>query len=1064
MIGRKLLLRLSVLLLAIAITANGKPMDKAIEATQNVNLTLYSSGAAYSYPTFAATKQTITQNALLLFSRLPSDKSKTNFTWVSQQLNFQNPAVKRCNTSAFHDICQNLRVSSMLLTLSKTSLPIGWPETVTYLAKMGLKHIEHFSTYGCLPPKSSSSSANGGIAISRYGMTIGSLTLAQCPPIPNTSSDAVSSSAQDANCWNVPWTKKFGQGCIFQTGLPDVGMAILAGGYNKYALNRDIAKYGDTLLQYIEKWGQWKDGWNQFLESTRLEGHEVSDVLTKLSPKGPDYDREAGVRDTKRNLNMRSQERLDRENLMKRRQITEMKREAKTLEKDLRDEVSTLSKSNQKEAAEAALDSLEQVEDTVDYEEKMVRTWAQEARATQAQDARDSILQLWGLDCTEMSATAKSVSVLPSCNIDESSESVLFSGEATVEGIGDGSIAYTNEGIATIQHDFPDEIGQSTISGGDRSLTVPTSVGDSAIEDFASLIGGEMINSLLMFGIVNQDVSEAVHTIVSQTNAGFKKVLNAISQISQQSYEEYKAVINEIKQKINYAESSILCQNAYDDFDKYMGFIFSDYSRMKSAFQSCKQQQNLTGKALNDCEYDYFSPIMRNNFDKYTMIGNMHHDNWRTSVPGSFAYECNKFAVIRGLPAEEIAATLRYTHDAIRSVMYKGGMVMSWISLQETLYYASRSKPSYLDNTVYLKQAQQIMSNQTRDFTTWFRDQIVPPALSVFMPSSWWASGLKTRNAAPIPKARRFQVQILDKSTFGSKGLLTPLVWLPETPANSIASAHSSSNTDTSTPGFQIVKIQNSQNITSNIYSICESFPCLDYECTCNAFTPENNPCTCSGGTCNCEEVMIAHTFSSRKPSRGWAGPYLNSTKKEDASHNVLPPGMPVCGNSDKDTDCIPGVFITPTSWSGISGGISFFANETHRMHLPGNKSYEIGRLGVYEGDMLFQFTDALWSFKYGKASQADYLHRYFDEEGYGLANLNIMGPNSTSLNGGDQWRFNWAVASTSGRWFPVNINYAQTNATSTSDFGFSCVHDWSSSDPDCNLHRISLKYPNQLP
>eukprot|EP01135_Chromosphaera_perkinsii_P000713 Nk52_evm1s151 gene=Nk52_evmTU1s151 len=1063
----RFLLILTVLLFGTLVAVDAKPMDRGSEATKSVNLTLYSSGAAYSYPIFAATKQTVAQNALLLFTRLPSDKSKTNFTWVSQQLNFQNPAVKRCNTSAFHDICQNLKLSSRVLTLSNSTLPIGWPETVTYLAKMGLKHIEHFSTFGCLPPKSSSSSANGGIAISRYGMTIGSLTLAQCPPIPKASpADVSSSSAQNTNCWNVPWTKKFGQGCVLQTGVPDVSLALLSGAYNRYKLNKAISEYGDTLSDYLNKWGRWNDNWDSFLQTVGLEGREVSGFLTNLPTGTTEEIYKAGVKAAGRDTANIEIRQLKRNNVRRAKQLAEAETEMKKLEVQLRAEAEAAAANGDAETVDAILQDIDEMQADLGYARQLVANSPDEVRAIEAEDNMNRVVAALQKGCLypvdEPLSTDTAISVPPAtCDIDQSSEGILFSQESTTAGTADGTIAYTNEGIATIEGDFP-QIGDSTITGGDRSLAMPTSAGDSAFEDMASLIGGEMISSLLMFGIINQDVAEAVHTMVSQTKAGFKKVVNAISEISQQSYEEYKAVVNEIKQKINYAEASILCQNAYDDFDKYMGFIFSDYARMKSAFQSCKQQKNLTGKALNDCEYDYFSPVMKHNFDKYTMMGNMHHDDWKRSLAGNFAYECNKFAVIRGLPAEEVVATLQYTHNAIRDIMYKGGMVMSWISFQETLYYAAHNNKSYVDNTVYLKEAQQIISNQTRDFTLWFRDQVVPPALSVFMPSSWWASGLKTRNKVPVPQARRFQVQILDKSTFQSKGLLTPLAWLPETPVSSLSSVDTASNSNPYPPGFQIVKIQNSKNVTASVISICESIPCLDYECSCNVFTP--TPCTCSGDTCSCEKVFIEHAFSSRKPSRGWAGPYLNSTKKEDASHNVLPPGMTACGNSDKDTDCIPGVFITPTSWSGISGGISFFANSTHRMHLPGNKSYEVGRLGVYEGDMLFQFTDAFWSFKYGKASQADYLHRYFDEEGYGLANLNVMGPNSTSLNGGDQWRFNWAVASTSGRWFPVNINYAQTNASSTSDFGFSCVHDWSPSDPDCKLHRIGLKYPNQIP
>ena len=283
------------------------PVNSSLHTSQQpVDVKIYKTGNSYNYAAFASTKDGLAQAALSVFSKLPSDKSKTNFTWVAYQLDPFYAPTKSCNASAFQEACGILGVTSFILTYSNDTLPLGWVSTVAMLAKAGLDNIHHFSKYGCV------AASKGSISVSPYGLDIIPSDL-HCAPnddqspllSSSNSSSLVLKDDEDyttAKCFKTNYIARFKGPCLMETGLPE--MAFLLGFFPyarraiykplkiRQSLRRELTEKEMSLRVKISSNGNLEENANNLDEAICSINRETSGRV-----KIQDCVKEMGVKD-----------------------------------------------------------------------------------------------------------------------------------------------------------------------------------------------------------------------------------------------------------------------------------------------------------------------------------------------------------------------------------------------------------------------------------------------------------------------------------------------------------------------------------------------------------------------------------------------------------------------------------------------------------------------------------------------------------------------------------------------------------------------------------------------
>ena len=431
---------------------------------------------------------------------------------------------------------------------------------------------------------------------------------------------------------------------------------------------------------------------------------------------------------------------------------------------------------------------------------------------------------------------------------------------------------------------------------------------------------------------------------------------------------------------------------------------------------------------------------------------------------------------------------------------------MQWKAQVESVYFMHHYNQTFINNTQYVVDANKIMISQTQDFTAWFRDLVIPPALAGYFPDYLW-----TDYYVSPPSRTYYQVEMISNNDFSSKGYLTPLLWAPSLygPASTSASANRHVNLihnitrvesdfddmpginqeaprDTPPP-IQLVELKDSLNATASALDIANSLPCFYQKCSIHVQTM--SPCTCrvtpsSEGEERCDCMFrVMFSYDAHHPPRGWVGPYRNNS----ASSALIGEGIPLCTGNDLDENarCIPGLFIK----NFANGGLKLFANGTYGINIVPKSNYEYNFLldpsksgkdvakVMKEEGIRFQMYDSTWQWKYGATKFASYLGEYYTSMPYILENINGY-HNTSVLAGEDGWRFYFNIRYGKGdsEYFPVRISTAATSLYSNSSFGFSCLDRPVSSSPltsdadasswknaDCISKEVHVPYPSHV-
>eukprot|EP01135_Chromosphaera_perkinsii_P003835 Nk52_evm10s257 gene=Nk52_evmTU10s257 len=1057
------------------------------------NISIYTSGESNSLPAYLMTKQALSQVALSIFSKLPTDKSKTNLTWIAQQVDYFNPATKKCNESAFADACVNLYSSSVMLSLYNDTLPFGWNALVTLLAYGGLDKITVFAQYGCV----------GSVGIARYGRDIVAVPKGMCPSMADPTYDSSAmqgrkSADSNVNCWRSPYSDM--SKCIMETGLPETGLLMFVGGVT-YART----KYKISVIKEDAK--AEKEELEQLLNDRALSFNEQMNAISnKYSKVRQEYESlEYKSSDEALSIYSRpfdeSIETLNKEVWKSSKYFAKVERGSRKLTKmveDLKEENIRIAEQIEQAKYDLKFLKLTRVNnDDVRYRQPSAEYIQNENHETKFFSNFEPLVvseeiyfdddeKHQGDFCTGDEVYKENWAGDGNiCDFNDPLSANAIVEEKLV--MNEPSLDLSSATVAQMHSLYPSEIGNDEVSAPISDMTssafgdIVDSVGVAGLG-----VGAEFLNTFLMLGMAEDMLQSGAKAVIELAGRGFNQTISSIHSIAKASYEEYKDTVDTMAHLMDEMEADVECRNAWEDLQNNIYVVQGDYGILVDAFNQCNVRKNLTGEALVNCTYSFSSTLDKAMHSAtYSRIGNLNAGiGWEQSLVGTYLYSCAKFQTIKGYPPDSLAKSVTQMYQIVKKSMFKAGSLMSWIALSKTTYMAANYKGEPYNYTYLIRDSQLIRRNQTADMTCWFRDAVVPPAIYGYMPPSLW-----TDYFLYPPAQTYFQINVLHKSNWTEKGYLTPLIWTPEvvaatedrntwqrdTPSQFLAAQSNSAMRPDTPPSIQQVKLSNVTNVTDSATRICSNLPCMYRTCHCSAFTTDecnncrDNPEAGLPPLCDCS-LIVEFEFQAHRPARGWAGVYRNNS-----GQGLIQDKLPLCtiGDVHESARCIPGLFMV----SMKNNEIRLFANSTYQLNWVPESNYEKQKLASYDADplvkgsvhdddILFQMVDSTWAWKYGVAQYADYLNSYFSSVPYTLENI-FTKYNTSALE--DNWRFHWAIRYGDGAsdFIAVHISDAATPPLSNSTFGFGCQQEHTfhqgavmGGDVDCDLKEVHIEYP----
>eukprot|EP01135_Chromosphaera_perkinsii_P011485 Nk52_evm10s2415 gene=Nk52_evmTU10s2415 len=1134
------------------------------EATSNSPLiTIFTSGSSRDFGTFQTTQKALSQAAFMVYSSLPSDRSKTNLSWVADNLNFYSPNFPNCTSSAFESSCLHLYSfalltadDSMVFRDEKTQevlfvdIPFTWTTFTAFLAYKGIATINHFSKYGCV----------NDITISLEGRDLDTLQgTSICPPVEDElqsgplKSDNGGRTNENVSCFSVPYGDRFTGKCFMATFVPEIAPALVtvAGKtIQYYRAKKAMETEKATLLENIQSLeGRMERERDYMVEAEGLLQRKIREVdqrrtAIERSEEGLHrieriHGRDYGIMEYRRDGGYF--EILDKRVKIEKgvKSMRKKARDLRYLEKeyqsnlelvgDFYGEIQRLQSLRQHQGyytyqefvdarGELQLTTLEcfrsEFENHMDrYADQYIFHCERAYRELYALYVKNPFIML-NLETFE---NAKESILLESqCDLrDRVSNDMAAEEQVEQQTVRSGSgFSKSTATVETEAEAFGEkELGGATVKEGEEAAM---SLGKTVMGGLMGFLGFgmEIWNMNMNIGMIQDSIDGAVRQINNYANVRFNHTIDLINQVSQQSYRYYQAESNEITEKLHSLEQSVSCKNAWDEFREKLSVVQTHYDRFSTALNCSRRFDNITdpsGHMYLQCEYDQVAPsgvpVVVKDFETFRLVANMDGFSWDQSVVGEFAQECARYSVVsEKMTGWDLGSLLTRYHDMIRNSIYRSGMLMKWASQVSTGYqFLKFNGSSYVDYSAQYNESKYIMVNQTGDFTCWFRDQIVPPAMAPFVPSSWWTDfGLSP------PSSSYFNVEILDPLDFKSKGPLAPLVWEPfvENPqlerisdaehfigtmdlstsreemksltqeeilfgrtrrnVKDISSSSSSPNMEP--PASYLLKLNGTSNVTDSVLTYCTTLPCFHQTCQCTGTLIA--PCTCyEQNQCDCN-VFISFNRTSAYPARGWAGAYNSSD-----ANGYRPAGKQLCSSKDvsADVDCIPGVGITPPEATGSR--ILLFADMFTKMLIPSVDNEEFKTTLKDEtkipnnSNLLFQMYEAQWAWKYGNSVTKDYLEKYFAEVPYYLESIYTWNNASKLVDDENQeWRNYWMLTFQRGpnedlTQIPIRVTHTETQVNSEATFVFDCPSKWSK-DYDkskCKLDLIYNPYPRIL-
>ena len=1063
--------------------ANGRALSSSPvndDYPSSLNVNVITSGSYANFAAFATTKNALAQAALLVYAKLPSNKTGTNLTYVANQLDFAQEYTSLCNSSAFADACSTLWSMSYLLNINTGSLPIGWTSLVTYLAYKGVDEIYNFSKYGC----------TGVISVSRFGTSL-EASNTTCPT-PSTTSKSnshidlqTSTDFSTSSCWSAPYLNGFDSSCkTFAYGLPEAGIVT---GYGSASTTGEKSSIADIDSFGLDLETSLRESVDSERDSFAQSGGAMQSAILAL------IQAQMGFTDTSNSQILQAYSSPYAYSDI---QLNEQQSFSSNCSSIRSTVVQFLLTQIQPTGSSASyfanqigymVDSLHTVKETLSegtYREPNYNDfeYKQQASGVQGTTAM-GIVENCTIAKSAMVSAVQSGNVglfnrlqfnilngivmedVPYCNLNYSVDTALISGQNIYQS---SNISLTQNGVTTEYQTYGSNIGGDIVPYDEEEAQnnliaeglFGSAVGGLLLE-FAGgfgVVAGLFLAELLVANIVEDGVAE-VEYIAKQ---GFTETLDAIQAISIMSYEEYTYTIDELNDQLGKAEADILCQESWTLFNSYQGYVQTDMVVLNETYTECNGL-NLTGTEYVECEYSYTSNIPPDHFDIFNKIINQYPElDWSSSAVGSFVLDCSKYqSVYNGLGPSNLATAMYDMYQAGLQAIYQASMLMEWIYVIDTMHNAAEYNSTFVNNTEKVSASLYAMQNITSDFTCWFRDEVIPPAIAAHFPSSLW-----TDFGVDPPSKTRYNIEPLNPSDFSSKGPITPLVWSPNIQSDFSSEKGSNSAVNLKQSALEFFTIQNSKNITESAVEYCASVPCPYLSCSCTI--SNSSSIECENGVCSAE-IMVEYTFNSTFPARGWAGPY-----GDDSTANLLQSGLKSCSMDDMSVGdlCIPGLFI-----QNLDGdNIQLFVNGTWSLNIVPEDNYERQALmnssntevreAMASGNLMFQMYDSLWGWKYGVEDLAEYFGNYYSA--YPNITLQNVFLQHNSSDFQDDWQYYWVVNYGDGEndFFYAYITEAETSFYSNSTYGFSCqqgYENYDESSNDCILTQVEVEYPSKV-
>eukprot|EP01135_Chromosphaera_perkinsii_P005836 Nk52_evm25s367 gene=Nk52_evmTU25s367 len=1058
--------------------------DISSSSSDGLNVTVYTSGGYANLPAYITTRTAIAQAALLVYARLPTNKTNTNLTYVAEQLDFRQEYTNYCNSSAFSDSCSSLWSMSYLLNMETGTLPLGWTSLVAYLAYKGVDEIYNFSLYGC----------TGVVSISRFGVSLQTSNVT-CPSASSSSTPpSFVSSSQDystAGCWSAPYLNGFSINCsALIYGLPEAGM---------------VFGYGSGSLTGLKSSMQNIDSFTDEIDTTLRASLETSPdsfaqdggAMQQAANSALQY--QMGFTDTTNSQVYQSSSAPYAQSLAQLGGQQSFSQHQSSVRAAVVDFLNTQTSAAANDVPgtyfysqiASMANSLGAVKQSLSegtyrspqYFDFVLKTQSSSAYASMALDIVTNCTTVmsdmesaykegdWNLlKSLEFGIQNGMVTgSSPYCNLNYSVDAALLSGQNIYNA---ANVSLTQSGVTTESDTYGPNIGGDIVSPNEVDtqedlfeIGLAASAAGGLMIELGGAATGAIAGVFLAQAVVSLIVDSAVNEVIDVASQGFEETLNAINEISEMSYDEYSYTISELNDQLGDLEVDEFCQASWSTFETLQANIVVDMELMNSTYTECKLNQNLTGVDYVKCEYEMSSTIPPEHLEYFNQLVNLNPElDWSESVIGSFVLDCSKYqAVYNGLGPTDLSSAMYSMYQTGQQAIYQSGMIMQWYYLTDTLYNAVEFNSTFVNNTDDVLSTISIMQNITSDFTSWFRDEVIPPAIAAHFPSSLW-----TDFGVDPPSKTRYQIEILDSATFESMGPITPLVWTPYTQSNAEENPKAASTIKQSSLSF--FEVQNSGNITESAIEYCATIPCPYQTCTCSVVNSTAIECADNGELCS-GTIMVEFTYQTNFPARGWAGPYSENSKTSTLIGQPSGEALRTCTDDDMDSGdlCIPGLYIQNLDGDNVqlyvngSWGINLVPDDNYERQMLFNSTNPNVTEAMQSGSLMFQMYDALWGWKYGIGTLSDYFGNYFSA--YPSITLKSVFNVHNSSDFQEEWQYYWVVSYGEGDndYYYAYISQAETSFYSSSEFGFSCQENGpeSSSDTSCILTEVQVDYPS---
>eukprot|EP01135_Chromosphaera_perkinsii_P011487 Nk52_evm12s2415 gene=Nk52_evmTU12s2415 len=1072
--------------------------SQPVQALQTV--TKFSTGERASKMKFFLTKQLFLPPMLSLHTRLPKKgRGELNSTFVMKEI---DPTMtKQCNTSSMMDICLQVQSAVGILSSQTEVMPRFWTSLIYIVVASGSDAIRHFSMYGCF----------GNFALPFTGIHVNIIDDGLCPEFQTnatqvsllaharTLKDSDSDGSENVrNCWGVVYSKHF----IFSGDAWSVCLAenpVIEGAYI-YGLYRAV-KYTPKWSE-IEGLKKTKSDMESLVRNAQSEWRKVM----------------AKVRTNERELENLSEEHYVRNMFYERGkvegqeivkdEIAQLNEEFKRfheIAEDLRKDAERYDEifaKNQRVKAEIERykpyqfeRNLRRVKPTrvITYEHGESTVTKAEDYEREVHSALNSCQPYFPMSTLDYDPFEKDLPITPlgvnfgKCEmelskVNDGNQKIRLAGQAD-NGMVSGpdveqKFVQSSEELANMGKYV--ETSESATLNAEKDV-VGKGLAESLLgTGFGVVLGsvGEMVNMMWMFGMMQDMIDKAVSSIENNLDTQFNITFDRLRQLSEQEKQQYDALINTIDHEVSLITEKLQCDTSWRAFRDHFNTVNTMYEYMTDNYMNCNLTRKLEGYEYVKCEHENMMAKGVDTSQWSTLLEFANaapHQDWEHSVIGEYLQHCLKEKTLSGESPSFLGRFASYSLQVARAAMLKTSMVYRWSVAMDQAYQNYQYNASIVDNSVRLNQSFAISGALMTDMTSWFLGSVLPPALSDFVDISIWNS----INAVP-PSSLYFQVEILNgtDSTFPSLGFLSPSVWIaesymPNTGIEHIIEEHSDlrktlldsdSAPKFDPPAWEQIKVHNVTNATETLNSLALDILCVYFACQTRVDLISCENQADSKQTCN---YIRYFNTTQHMPARGWAGPVPqtahNDTRLCSADQveesEVCNPGLRLLRkNKLTDDPSLP-----------ENNQIQLWANLSVSLHMPDPSQYEYQKIlsrNISENSSkrtasqyMFQMWEDDWGFKYGTPHVTSYLEKYFKEVPYYLTNLNGYLSNVSALTDGDGWRYYWGIQSL-GHVQLAKIDFADTNPTTNSSYGFSCPMFLHGDISSCALELVKEDYP----